>query len=226
MRLLLVEDSARLRRGLTLAFRKAGYALDIAADGEEGLWFAENNEYDAIVLDIMLPKLDGISLLRQLRENQSHVHILLLTAKDTVQSRVAGLKAGADDYLVKPFDLDELLARVESLCRRAYGRKDFAISIGDLCIDTAAKKVTRGGRALNLTAHEFTLLEYLARRRDEVVSRADIESHVYGSERDLMSNAVDSAICVLRRKIGNSREAPLIRTRRGLGYVLSAAGKG
>ena len=223
MRLLLIEDSARLRRGLEMALRKAGYVVDTAADGEEGQWLAESNHYDAIILDIMLPKLDGISLLQNLREKQQHVHVLLLTAKDTVRDRVLGLRAGADDYLVKPFELEELLARVEALCRRAYGRKDSLIVVGDLQIDTAAKSVSRGARPLGLTAHEFSLLEYLARRRDEVVSRAEIEAHIYGADRELMSNAVDSAICVLRRKIGNSSHAPLIRTRRGLGYVLSTA---
>lgn len=221
MRLLLIEDSSRLRRGLTMALRKSGYAIDVAGDGEEGLWYAESHDYDAVILDIMLPKLDGISLLRRLRERGRDVHVLLLTAKDAVQDRVKGLRAGADDYLVKPFELDELLARVEALCRRAYGRKECVISIGDLRIDTVAKQAIRGSKSLGLTAHEFAILEYLARRRDEVVSRADIESHIYNGERELMSNAVDSAICVLRRKIGKSPETPFIRTRRGLGYVLS-----
>jgi DNA-binding response OmpR family regulator len=220
MRLLLVEDSARLRRGLNVALRKAGYVVDVACDGEEGFCLAEANDYDAVILDIMLPKRDGLSILHRLRENQRDVHVLLLTARDTVQDRVTGLKAGADDYLVKPFDLDELLARVEALCRRSYGRKEPVIAVGDLRIDTAAKRVTRGEESLNLTAHEFVLLEYLARRRGEIVSRADIEAHVYGA-RELVSNAVDAAICVLRRKIGASNKAPLIHTRRGLGYVLS-----
>ena len=224
MRLLLIEDSSRLRRGLEMTFRKAGYAVDAAADGEEGLWHAEANEYDVVVLDIMLPKLDGVSLLRRLRAKERQVHVLLLTAKDTLQDRVAGLRAGADDYLVKPFEVEELLARVEALCRRAYGRKDSAITIGELKIDTTAKRASRGAKDLALTAHEFALLEYLARRRDEVVSRTEIEEHIYGGGRELMSNAVDSAICVLRRKIGSSPAAPLIRTRRGLGYVLSAEG--
>lgn len=222
MRLLLIEDSSRLRRGLEMAFRKAGYAVDAAGDGEEGLWCAESNDYDVVVLDIMLPKLDGVSLLRRLREKERHVHVLLLTAKDTLQDRVAGLRAGADDYLVKPFEVEELLARVEALCRRSYGRKDSLIAIGDLKIDTTAKRASRGTKDLLLTAHEFALLEYLARRRDEVVSRTEIEEHIYGGSRELTSNAVDSAICVLRRKIGSAPATPLIRTRRGLGYVLSA----
>lgn len=205
-----------------MAFRKGGYAVDAAGDGEEGLWFAESNDYDVVVLDIMLPKLDGMSLLRRLRDKERHVHVLLLTAKDTLQDRVTGLRAGADDYLVKPFQIEELLARVEALCRRAYGRKDSLIAIGDLRIDTATKRASRGAKALALTAHEFALLEYLARRRGEVVSRTEIEEHLYGDGHEVMSNAVDSAICVLRRKIGSSPAAPLIRTRRGLGYVLSA----
>ncbi len=221
MRLLLVEDSARLQRSLATALRRSGYAVDIAADGEEGLWLAESNDYDAIVLDVMLPKRDGLDVLRTLRARGKSTHILLLTARDAVSDRVAGLAAGADDYLIKPFALEELLARVQALCRRAYGSKQPQLLIADLTIDPAARRASRSGHAIELTAREYQLLEYLARRRGEVVSRSEIEAHIYDGQVDPMSNVVDSAICSLRKKIAvESGRAALIHTRRGLGYVL------
>jgi DNA-binding response OmpR family regulator len=221
MRLLLVEDSVRLQRSLAAALRRSGYAVDVAGDGEEGLWLAESSDYDAIVLDLMLPKRDGLDVLRTLRAHRKPTHILLLTARDAVSDRVTGLEAGADDYLVKPFALEELLARVQALCRRAYGSKQPKMVVTDLEIDPAALRVNRAGQPIELTAREYQLLEYLVRRRGEVVSRAEIEAHIYDGQVDPMSNVVDSAICSLRKKIavaGSSR--PLIHTRRGLGYVL------
>jgi DNA-binding response OmpR family regulator len=224
MRVLVVEDSVRLQRNLVAALRHTGYAVDAAADGEEGLWLAESNDYDAIVLDIMLPKRDGLDVLRTLRQRGRPAHILLLTARDTVADRVNGLQAGADDYLVKPFALEELLARVQALCRRAYGTKQPRLTVADLEIDTLARTAHRAGRPADLTAREYLLLEYLARRRGEVVSRSDIEAHIYDGQVDPMSNVVDSAICTLRKKIAiPAGAAPLIHTRRGLGYVLEAA---
>ena len=224
MRILLVEDSPRLLRNIALALRRSGYAVDTATDGEEGLWLAESHGYDAIVLDIMLPKRDGLDVLRTLRARGRPVHVLLLTARDTVMDRVTGLQAGADDYLVKPFALDELLARVQALCRRAYGAKQPRLVIADLEIDFSARTVLRAGRPVGLTAREFQLLEYLARRRGEVVSRTDIEAHIYDGQVDPMSNVVDSAVCSLRKKIAVTASAvPLIHTRRGLGYVLEAS---
>ena len=221
MRVLVVEDSPRLSRNIATALRRSGYAVDAAADGEEGLWLAESHEYDAIVLDIMLPKRDGLDVLRTLRARGRPIHVLLLTARDTVADRVTGLQAGADDYLVKPFALEELLARVQALCRRAYGTKQPHLAIADLEINTSARTAQRAGRAVELTAREYQLLEYLARRRGEVVSRADIEEHIYDGQVDPMSNVVDSAVCTLRKKLANSAAAaPLIHTRRGLGYVL------
>jgi DNA-binding response OmpR family regulator len=220
MRLLFIEDSARLQSSVGRGLRKAGYAVDVAGDGEEGLWLAESNQYDAIILDLMLPRLDGLSLLRTLRRKQNGTHVLILTAKDTVENRVNGLQAGADDYLIKPFAFEELLARVQALCRRGYQRKNPRIAIGDLEIDTAARMVHRQGKAIDLTPREFMLLEYLALRRGQVVSRAEIEAHIYSDAAELMSNTVDSAICILRKKIGLARTAPLIHTRRGMGYVI------
>jgi DNA-binding response OmpR family regulator len=222
MRVLLVEDSKRLRTTVGAALRRSGYAVDAAADGEEGLWLAESNDYDVIVLDIMLPKLDGLSLLHQLRQRGKPTHVLLLTAKDTVGERVHGLRLGADDYLIKPFALDELLARVEALCRRAYGSKQPRLVIADLEIDTVAKEVFRAHQPISLKPREYLLLEYLARRAGEVVRRSDIEAHIYDGTLDPMSNVVESAISTLRKKIGLHNQAPLIYTRHGLGYVLKA----
>ena len=220
MRILVVEDSPRLQRSLETALRRTGYAVDVASDGEEGLWQATSNDYDVIVLDLMLPKRDGLSVLAELRKKGSHVHVLLLTARDTVDDRVTGLRTGADDYLVKPFALEELLARVEALCRRAYGSKDSRIAVGDLEVDTQGRTVSRAGAPIELTAREYLLLEYLARRRGQVVSRSEIESHIYDGQVDPMSNVVDSAVCSIRRKLGKEGDEALIHTRRGLGYVL------
>jgi DNA-binding response OmpR family regulator len=220
VRVLLVEDSERLRRSIGSALRKSGYAADLARDGDEGLWLAESHEYDLIVLDLMLPGLDGLSVLRRLREAGRGVHVLVLTARDTVDDRVLGLRTGADDYLVKPFALEELLARVQALCRRQYGAKQTKLTISDLEIDILAKTVTRAGVRVTLKPREFALLEYLALRRGQVVSRADIEMHIYDQQLDPMSNVVDSAISILRKRLGGSSVPALIHTRHGLGYVL------
>ncbi len=221
MRLLLVEDSPRLQRSVMTALKRSGYAVDAAEDGEQGLWLAESNRYDVIILDIMLPKMDGLTVLRRLREAGRQDHVLLLTARDTVGDRVDGLRRGADDYLIKPFALEELLARVEALCRRAYGEKDVTLKVGDLHLDTLARQVTRQGQAIDLTAREYSLLEYLVRRRGEVVTRPEIEEHIYDGDVEPMSNVVDSAICVLRRKLATGDAASsLIQTRRGQGYVM------
>ena len=222
MKVLLVEDSVRLQMSVGRALRKAGYALDVTDNGEDGLWQAEANDYDVIVLDIMLPKLDGLSLLRQLRQKGKGTHVLLLTARDTVEDRVQGLQLGADDYLVKPFALEELLARIEALCRRAYGSKQTRFVIADLEIDTAAKEVFRAGNLVRLKPREYLLLEYLARRSGQVVTRGEIEAHIYDDSVDPMSNVVESAVCSLRKKISAPNPAPLIHTRHGLGYVLKA----
>jgi DNA-binding response OmpR family regulator len=226
MRLLLIEDSERLQRSLSTGLRKSGYAVDIAGTGPDGLWHAESHDYDVIVLDIMLPGLDGLSVLKRLRERGKDTHVLLLTAKDTVADRVTGLRAGADDYLVKPFSFDELLARIEALTRRRHGRKNPVIRVGDLEIDTAGRTVSRGGKGIELFPREYALLEYLANRQGEVVSRSDIEAHIYDDRVEPLSNVVDSAVCALRRKIDPPGGPSLIVTRRRMGYVLNAAATG
>lgn len=222
MRLLLVEDSTRLQAALGSGLRKAGYVVDISGDGLEGLWLAESNDYDTIILDLMLPGLDGLSVLRRLRKGAHNQPVIILTARDAIEDRVRGLGEGADDYLVKPFAFAELLARIQTQCRRRYDRKTLRLVCGDLTLDAASKTARRGERALKLTAREFMLLEYLALRQGEVVSRTEIEQHLYGEASDMSSNAVDSAVCILRRKLGAGPKGPAIRTRRGQGYVLEA----
>jgi DNA-binding response OmpR family regulator len=218
MRVLLVEDSKILLRTVRRALRHAGFAVDTAADGEEGLAAAETNDYDVLLLDIMLPKLDGLALLRRLRTAGNTTHVLLLTARDTVADRVQGLRQGADDYLVKPFALAELIERVRVLCRRAYGNKSGPLRIGSLELDLSARRLRRDGADVELTAREWRLLEYLVLRRGQVVPRSEIEAHIYDELVEPMSNVVDTAVYNLRRKIG----ANFIHTRRGLGYVLEA----
>ena len=223
MHLLIIEDSERLRRSLTVGFRRVGYAVDVAADGEDGLWKAREFTYDVILLDLMLPGLGGIEVLRQLRASKdarAETHVLILTARDAVDDRVLGLRAGADDYLAKPFDFQELLARVEALARRACGKKNPLLEIGDLILDRAARTVTRNGAPILLAPREYGLLEFLATRRGKVVSRTEIEAHLYDENAELMSNAVDSAVYALRRKLQPPGTAPLLHTRRGHGYVL------
>jgi DNA-binding response OmpR family regulator len=231
MRLLLIEDSERLRRSIVAGLVAAGYAVDTAADGETGLWMASEawaqtngtaGAYDVILLDLMLPALTGIEVLASLRARGCGTHVLILTARDSVDDRVKGLRAGADDYLPKPFAFEELLARVEALCRRAYGRKAARLEVADLIIDRGARSVTRKGVAINLAPREYALLEYLALRAGEVVTRADIEAHLYDENADLMSNSVDAAVYALRRRIQPDGTEPLVHTRRGHGYVLSA----
>jgi DNA-binding response OmpR family regulator len=223
MRILLVEDSERLRRSLAELFRGAGFAIDMTGDGEEGWWYAEQTNYDVIVLDIMLPGLDGLSLLKRLRDSGKTTHVLLLTARDGVDDRVKGFRLGADDYLVKPFATEELLARVQALCRRAYGLKKNIITVGPLSIDLSLRKATLADAELPLKPREFRILEYLALRQDQVVSRTEIEGHLYNEETEIASNAVNSAISVLRKHLESGGHAEMIQTLRGHGYLLSSS---
>ncbi len=223
MKLLLIEDSERLSDSIARGLRRSGWAVDVALDGEAGLAQAIANEYDVIVLDLMLPKLDGLTLLRRLRERGSLVHVLVLTAKDAVEDRVLGLRVGADDYLVKPFDFDELLARVDALARRRHEAKDPLIRLGEVIIDTAQKTVSCAGKPVELARREYMVLEYLALRRGQSVSREDLEQHVYDNRKEIASNAIDSAVCAIRRRLQRSGQAELIRTRRGFGYSIRVA---
>jgi len=223
MRLLLVEDYPPLQKSVAQGLREAGFAVDVTGDGQEALWYARGNPYDVIVLDLMLPRLDGLSLLRQIRTEGRQTHVLIITAKDAVADRVGGLNAGADDYLVKPFEFEELLARVQALVRRSYQRKDPVLSVGPLRIDTAAQRVWRDAEELQLTAREYALLEYLALRAGELVTRTDIWEHVYDFHSDATSNVVDVYIGHLRRKIDRANEPSLIETARGRGYTLGKA---
>lgn len=220
MRVLLVEDSERLQTYIGIAFKKAGIAVDKTGDGEEGLFLSENVPYDVILLDLMLPKLDGLSILKRLREAGNKTHILILTAKDAIEDRVKGLELGADDYLVKPFAMEELIARVKTLIRRAYNTKSSNLEIGNLVIDTARRLVRLGEKEIDLPPREYALLEYLALHRDRVVSRTEIEEHIYNDEANLMSNVIDSAICTIRKKIDTPGTPSFIGTRRGMGYML------
>lgn len=220
MRILIVEDFEILRESIAQGLTEAGYTVDTAADGETGLWHAESNDYDVIILDLMLPRMDGLTLLKKLRAKKSPTHVLILTAKDTSADRVKGLDTGADDYLVKPFVFAELLARVRALIRRRYDVKSPVIRIADLEIDTAARSARRGGQSVDLSAREYSLLEYLAHRTGQVVTRTEIWDHVYDFNSTAESNVVDVFIGHLRRKIERPELPRLIHTRRGLGYLL------
>jgi DNA-binding response OmpR family regulator len=220
MRILVVEDYAPLRKAVAQGLKEAGYAVDAAVDGEEGLWYTESGTYDVIVLDLMLPGLDGLTLLKRLRKAGSATHILILTAKDTLEDRVKGLDLGADDYLVKPFAFEELLARVRALIRRKYEAKSPVIRVADLEIDTGRRTVFRAGEPIPLTAHEYALLEFLAMRAGRIVTRTDIWEHVYAFHSSPESNVVDVYIGYLRRKIERPGLPRLIHTRRGQGYLL------
>jgi len=216
MRALVVEDYAPVRSAVVEGLAENGFAVDSASNGEEGLWYAEQNPYDVIVLDIMLPKVDGLTVLKKLRAGGANVPVLLLTARDGVDDRVRGLDSGADDYLVKPFAFAELLARVRALVRRRYENRDPIVKISDLEIDTTKRAVRKAGELVTLSAREYALLEYLAMRAGQLVTRTEIWEHVYDFHSDAQSNVVDVYIGYLRKKLG----AELIHTRRGMGYVL------
>ncbi|MGE0129259.1 MAG: response regulator [Blastocatellales bacterium] len=225
MRILLVEDEPNAARMLAKGLRQRTYAVDVAADGEEALYLASVNDYDLVILDVLLPLKDGFEVCRELRAAGATTPILMLTARDAVQDRIAGLDLGADDYLVKPFDFHELLARVRALLRRGQALRPETMTVADLVIDTRAQQVRRGDRQIELTAKEYALLEYLARRAGEVVSRADIAEHVWNESFDPFTNSIEVYVQRLRRKLDEGYALKLIRTRRGAGYVLAAEGE-
>ena len=220
MRILLIEDSERLTESLRSGLRKLGHAVDIALDGAKGLSYARCNPYDVIVLDLMLPKLDGLSVLKQLRDQGNKTYVLILTARDTVDDRVHGLQQGADDYLVKPFAFNELVARIEALGRRKTDTATTNIAIDDLEIDTAGRRVKRCGQTVQLTPREYSLLVLLAQRKGEVVTKFEIEDHLYDERTFPLSNVVQSAISSLRSHLAVPGARPLIHTSWGKGYVL------
>ncbi len=220
MRLLVVEDHPALAGALVQGLREAGYAVDLATDGEAALEHARGGGYDAVLLDLMLPRLDGFEVLSRLRAFGSRVPVLALTARDAVEDRVKGLDRGADDYLVKPFAFDELKARVRALVRRGYAGARSTQKIGDLELDVASRTATRAGRPLTLSAREFALLEYLAARKDQVVSRSEILEHLYPLTSEPQSNVVDVYVGYLRRKLDDGHPTKLLKTHRGLGYSL------
>ena len=221
MRILLIEDSLKLLESLRLGLTKSGCEVATAVNGELGLRMARGGSWDVVILDLMLPGLPGLEVLRQLREAGSDAHVLILTALGAVEDRVHGLQAGADDYLAKPFSFDELLARVQALTRRKLGQKTPVIRVGDLEVDTVGRSVRRDGQRVSLTPREYRLLEYLALREGDTVSRLEIEEHLYGSRSLPLSNVVDSAVCNIRAKLKQHGTADLIHTRSRLGYVLS-----
>jgi len=215
MRILVVEDQPDLLRNLAKTLREDGYAVDTAADGRDGLAKAEDSDYDAIVLDVMLPRMDGWELLRRLREKKK-TPVLMLTARDAVPDRIRGLDTGADDYLTKPCDLDELLARLRALIRRSAGQPKPRLEIGDVVIDQAARTVMRAGSSVVLTAREYAMVEFLALRRGEVVTRTMLYEHLLDEEDDSLSNLLDVHVFNIRKKLGQG----FIVTRRGQGYCI------
>lgn len=215
MRILVVEDDALLRRSLAQALREEGYSVDLAEAGDEGLYKAENTDYDAIVLDVMMPRLDGWAVLERLRKAKA-TPVLMLTARDAGQDRVRGLDAGADDYLVKPFDLPELFARLRAIIRRSVGQASSVVEIGDVTVDLRAKTVRQAGRVVALTAREYAILEFLALHRGAVVTRTTLYEHIFDEDDDTLSNLLDVHISSLRKKLG----AELIATRRGQGFCI------
>jgi DNA-binding response OmpR family regulator len=220
MRLLVVEDFQPLRDSMVDGLREAGYAVDEAVDGESALWHARSGEYDVIILDLMLPKVDGLSVLKSLRKEKSSSHVLVLTARDTTEDKVHGLDLGADDYLVKPFNFSELLARINALIRRKYDAKTTLIHIDDLEIDTARRVVKRGGMLIDLSAREYALLEYLALNAERTVTRRDLWQHIADINANLESNVIDVFIGFLRKKVERPDRPRLIHTKRGQGYML------
>ncbi len=220
MKLLIVEDSERLLRSLGMGLRKMGYAVDLVADGAEGFEYARLKDYDVIVLDLMLPSMDGLTVIQRLRALGKQTHILILSAKDRVEDRVRGLQLGADDYLTKPFSFDELCARIQSLARRRYEAKNPEIALGPLVLNSAARTVSRGGAAVPLTAAEFGLLAHLALNRGRVLSKEQLIDALHDSDSCPGPNVIEVLICTLRKKIDPEGAESIVRTRRGLGYCI------
>jgi len=220
MRILVVEDERKVASFVERGLREEHYAVDVAYDGEDGLYRAQSDTYDAIVLDILLPKKDGLQVLRELRNGGNHTPVLILTAKGTVPDRVHGLDSGADDYLTKPFAFDELLARLRAVLRRGASAQPLRLQCADLTLDVVTHEVTRAGAHVALTSKEYALLEYFMRRAGEIVTRTQIAEHVWDETFDPFSNVIDVYVHYLREKIDRGFGTPLLHTMRGVGYVL------
>lgn len=222
MRILVIEDEKKVAEFISNGLNEEGYAVDIAHDGDQGYFLATTNEYDAILLDIMLPKMDGITLCTSLRGEENHTPILMLTAKDAIKDKVRGLDAGADDYLTKPFAFEELLARIRSLLRKKYLQQKTRFQVDDLVLDTITHTATRAGSEITLSVKEYALLEYLMRNTGSVVTRTMIAEHVWDINFDTFTNVIDVYISYLRNKIDREHKTKLIHTVRGRGYVLKS----
>lgn len=221
MRILLIEDEKRLSHVIEKGLTESGYAVDKVFDGEEGLYLAESENYDIIILDVMLPKIDGITVCKELRKKHIATPILMLTAKTTVEDRVTGLDAGADDYLTKPFAFVELNSRLQALLRRSHKQPETTLTVDTLVLDPIKHTVSRGGKQIALTPKEFAILEYLMRHKDEVVTRTQITEHTWDYNFDSMSNVIDVFITSLRKKIDSNQKQKVIHTIHGVGYKIS-----
>lgn len=221
MRLLLVEDELRLSNTIKKGLTEDGFAVDTAFDGEEGQYLAENESYDLIILDVMLPKIDGVTLCKEIRHKNIKIPVIMLTAKSAVEDKIAGLQSGADDYMTKPFSFLELRARIQALLRRVQNNPSSVLKIADLELDPLKHQVSRSGKKIHLTQKEFSILEYLLRHSDEVVTRTMIVEHVWDYNFDNMSNIVDVFVASIRRKIDSKEKIKLIHTIHGVGYKIS-----
>ena len=220
MKILLAEDEVDLNNVVTRYLKKNGYSVDSVLDGEEALDYLEYGEYDLVILDIMMPKVDGFEVIKKLRDKGNHTSVLMLTARDSADDKVKGLDLGADDYIVKPFDFNELLARIRAVVRRKYGNSSNKLVIGDLILDTSEKSVTRAGKQIELTGKEYEVLEYLMQSKNRILSREQIKEHVWDFDYEGDSNIIDVLIKNIRKKIDVEAGEQIIYTKRGLGYVI------
>jgi len=220
MKILVIEDSPRLLRSLGLGLRKLGHSVDMVANGREGWDYARLNDYDVLVLDLVLPEMDGLTILRKLRDMGKQTHVLILSARDQVEDRVRGLRLGADDYMVKPFSFDELTARLDTLLRRRYAEKRPTIDLGPVTIDTASRTVRSHGKPVSLTAGEYAVLQVLALNRGRVLSKDQIFDAVHDSDSAAGPNVIEVMVCTLRKKLAAGSKDSVVKTRRGYGYVV------
>ena len=220
MKILLAEDEVDLNNVVTRYLKKNGYSVDSVLDGEEALDYLEYGEYDLVILDIMMPKVDGFEVIKKLRNKGNHTSVLMLTARDSADDKVKGLDLGADDYIVKPFDFNELLARIRAVVRRKYGNSSNKLVIGDLILDTSEKSVTRAGKQIELTGKEYEVLEYLMQSKNRILSREQIKEHVWDFDYEGDSNIIDVLIKNIRKKIDIEDGKQIIYTKRGLGYII------